>query len=70
MKTKNIIIGSLILFAFISCKEDFLDTHPYDLKVVGNFYQTPEDAFQALVAVYNSLDDGESVGSNSNFDCF
>ena len=68
MKTKNIIIGSLILFAFISCKEDFLDTHPYDLKVVGNFYQTPEDAFQALVAVYNSLDDGESVGSNSNFD--
>jgi hypothetical protein len=69
MKTK-IIIGLTIIFTFISCGEDFLDKHPYDLKVVGNFYQTPEDALQALVAVYNSLADGESVGSASNFDHF
>ncbi len=57
-----------IVFTFISCGKDFLETHPYDLKVVGNFYQTPEDALQALVAVYNSLSDGYSVGSECNYD--
>ena len=69
MKTK-IIICIVIVFTFISCGEDFLDRHPYDLKVVGNFYQTPEDAMQALIAVYNSAANGYSVGSESNFDHF
>lgn len=58
MKKINIIIGLIILFVFNSCKEDILDTHPYDLKVTGNFYKTPDDAYQALVAAYSVLDWG------------
>ncbi|MBN1599344.1 MAG: RagB/SusD family nutrient uptake outer membrane protein [Bacteroidales bacterium] len=63
---KNIIsilfIATILIFA--GCSEDFLDRKPYDQRVVGNFYQTPEDGFEALVAVYDMLQWGG--GENSN----
>jgi starch-binding outer membrane protein, SusD/RagB family len=44
----------IILFLFTSC-EDFLDLKPLDQEVSSNFYQTEEQAMQALVAVYDVL---------------
>ncbi len=45
----------LLFFFFIACSEDFLDLQPLDEVVTTNFYQTEEQAFQALVAVYDAL---------------
>lgn len=60
MKTmKNIISKSvkflLLIILFNACSDDFLDLQPLDVIVSTNFYQTEEDAFQALVAVYDVL---------------
>lgn len=38
-----------------SCSEDFLDRQPLDQQVSSTFYQTEEDAKEALVAVYDAL---------------
>jgi len=56
MKKINILI--LLVYSLLlnwSCGEEWLDVHPYGQKVVGNFYQTPEDALQGLVAAYDIL---------------
>ncbi len=56
---KNILTKSakllLLIFLFNACSDDFLDLKPLDIIVSTNFYQTEEDAFQALVAVYDVL---------------
>lgn len=56
---KNIIVKSIIVLLgvvmFNACSEDFLDLKPLDQEVTTNFYQTEEQAFQALVAVYDVL---------------
>lgn len=44
----------LILSIFYSCS-DFLDLEPLDRVVSSNFYKTEEDAYQALVAIYDVL---------------
>ncbi len=44
-----------VVFLFNACSDDFLDLEPLDVVVSTNFYQTEEDAFQALVAVYDVL---------------
>ena len=46
-------VSSLIILG--SCSDDFLDTEPYTEKVTTNFYQTPDEAFQGLIAVYDVL---------------
>ncbi len=66
MKKINIFLAVIVLFSFISCEEDFLDRYPYDKKVVGNFYQTPKDAFEALVAAYDVLQGG--VAGDNEYD--
>ncbi|WP_264565814.1 RagB/SusD family nutrient uptake outer membrane protein [Flavobacterium sp. N3904] len=38
-----------------SCSDQFLDTEPYTEKVTTNFYKTPDEAYQGLVAVYDIL---------------
>lgn len=43
------------LLALGSCSDDFLENTPYTEKVTENFYKTPEDAFEGLVAVYDIL---------------
>lgn len=46
----------LVLIAFATgCSKDFLEKEPLTDRVEANFYQTPEDAFQALVAIYDVL---------------
>lgn len=48
---KYIFIGIL----FVSCSDDFLDRQPLDQVVSTNFYQSEDDATQALVAIYDAL---------------
>ena len=53
---KYIYNSAIVLLAlfFAGC-EDFLDLKPLDQEVSTNFYQTEEDAMQALVAIYDVL---------------
>src|SRR5690606_30626104 len=44
----------LPLLALASCS-DFLDSEPRDSLTEGNFYQTPDDAWAALVGCYDGL---------------
>ncbi|MHC0446649.1 RagB/SusD family nutrient uptake outer membrane protein [Flavobacterium sp. 3-218] len=55
MKTyiKLFALSSLLVLG--SCSEDFLENEPYTDKVTENFYKTPSDAFEGLVAVYDIL---------------
>lgn len=53
---KKIKIFSLItLLVTMSCTEDFVTLTPNDQKVVDNFYRTPQDALEGLVAAYAVL---------------
>jgi hypothetical protein len=45
----------LAIFALSACNEDFLDLKPLDVEVTTNFYSTEEEAYQALVAIYDVL---------------
>ncbi|MGB3467505.1 MAG: RagB/SusD family nutrient uptake outer membrane protein [Cyclobacteriaceae bacterium] len=63
MKANNIIISAiLILLINFGCSEDFLDRQPLDSVVSSNFYQTEEQAKQALVAIYDALQYQSSPG--------
>jgi starch-binding outer membrane protein, SusD/RagB family len=55
MKKYITIITIGILAAFATGCEDFLDLKPLDQEVSSNFYQTEDDAMQALIAVYDVL---------------
>ncbi len=46
---------AVLLLSTIGCSEDFLDRQPLDREVSSNFYQTEEQAVEALVAVYDVL---------------
>ena len=50
---KNILIFIIIGLSVLSCSEDMLNRYPTTSLVIENFYKTPADAGQALVAVYN-----------------
>ncbi len=56
---KKIIYYPLLVIAatfFLgSCSEEFLDRQPLDREVSTNFYQTEEDAMEALTAAYDIL---------------
>lgn len=46
-------VSSALIFA--SCSADFLEKEPYTEKVTENFYKTPNDAYEGLVAIYDVL---------------
>jgi hypothetical protein len=46
-------LSSLLVLG--ACSEDFLENEPYTDKVTDNFYKTPADAFEGLVAIYDVL---------------
>ncbi len=52
----------LIVFLFNSCSDDFLELKPLDQEVSSNFYRTEEQAYQALVAIYDVLTYQSSPG--------
>lgn len=45
----------LFIVALTACSEDFLNRTPTDSKVESEFYKTPADAYEGLVAVYDAL---------------
>lgn len=56
---KKILLLIITGISFLGCSEDMLNRYPTTSLVIENFYKTPADATQALVAVYNMnlLDD-------------
>ncbi|MCV9927718.1 RagB/SusD family nutrient uptake outer membrane protein [Flavobacterium sp. LS1R49] len=50
------------LLVLSACSDDFLENTPYTDKVAENFYKTPKDAFQGLVAVYDALQQEDGFG--------
>jgi hypothetical protein len=56
MKKISGMLTLLAAFALAGCQKSFLERTPVNQKVEENFYKTPEDAFQALVAAYSVLD--------------
>ncbi len=55
MKTYIKLFAISSLFVLGACSSDFLDTEPSTTKVEENFYKTPNDAYQGLVAIYDVL---------------
>ena len=55
MKTyiKLFAVSSLLVLG--ACSTDFLDTEPSTTKVEENFYKTPNDAYQGLIAIYQGV---------------
>lgn len=45
----------VLIIGLVSCSKDFLDKEPLTDRVEDNFYRTPNDAFQAVVAIYDVL---------------
>lgn len=56
MKRVLFLLIILTATAYTGCKKSFLERTPVNKKVESDFYKTPKDAFQALVAVYSVLD--------------
>jgi len=55
-KINSITAKTLLIVLFLtSCSEDFLDLKPIDQEVSTNYYQTQDQAFRALVAIYDVL---------------
>jgi hypothetical protein len=59
---KNIITILSAFIIIVSCSDDFLDRKPLDQVDSSTFYRTEEDAFEALVAVYDALGYQSSPG--------
>ena len=60
-KIYNILIVGLVLI-FSSCSSEFLELDPRGTQLETNFYQTEEQVFQGLVAVYDVLQWGGTDG--------
>lgn len=57
MKNKfaKLFLPLIVLFTAVSCGEDYLDIDIRGKELTQNFYQTEEELFQGLVAVYDVL---------------
>ena len=72
---KKIILAAITVVFFAACSKSFLDRSPVDEQTEVSFYKTPDQALQALVAVYNQLDIGDYdnihlVSEIASDDCF
>lgn len=55
MNKLKIYLLTIALFTLGACSDSWLETDPLDTITEGNFYQTPDDAFVALVGCYDGL---------------
>jgi hypothetical protein len=55
MKNLKIYILSAALLSLVACSKSFLDTEDVTSATEQNFYKTPDDAWKALVGVYDGL---------------
>ncbi|MGA1976782.1 MAG: RagB/SusD family nutrient uptake outer membrane protein [Bacteroidales bacterium] len=53
-----------LLFAGTSCSKSFLEVTPKGESLESNYYQTPDQVFSALVAVYNNTNQETGYGIN------
>ena len=56
---KKIFVSIIAIALFAACSKNFLERSPVDEITEVDFYQTPKQALQALVAVYNQLNIGD-----------
>ncbi len=56
-KIKYFILTLLVAGSLYSCSEGFLQENVYDFKSSANFFQTPDDANQAMIGTYKYLAD-------------
>jgi len=63
-QTKSIWISLLLALTMIlgSCSKDFLNTRPVGRVLEVNYYQTEEQAFEALVSIYDVLQWNDQYG--------
>ncbi len=59
---KIIAVFAFLILATTSCKKDFLELQPRGTALESNFYQTEDELFQGLVAVYDVLQWGSTSG--------
>src|SRR5689334_20670806 len=55
MKKFRLYIPVIALLSLVACKKSFLDTEDVSTVSDQNFYKTPDDAYKALVGVYDGL---------------
>jgi len=72
---KKIFLAAISIAFFAACSKSFLERSPIDEQTEESFYKTPEQALQALVAVYNQLEIGDYdnihlVSEIASDDCF
>lgn len=64
MMFKNIIFFIAIIGLFSSCSEDEIQLSPISQRSTGDFYNTPDEIEQAVVAVYDGL---QSIGQYGEY---
>jgi hypothetical protein len=62
MKKLKLYIPIIALLSLTACKKSFLDTEDVSSTTEQNFYKTPNDAWNALVGVYDGLQRAGSSG--------
>ena len=62
MKNIKLYVPFIALLSLAACKKSFLDTEDVTTATEQNFYKTPNDAWQALVGVYDGLQRAGSSG--------
>ena len=55
MKNLKLYISIIALLSLTACKKSFLDTEDVTTATEQNFYKTPNDAWKALVGVYDGM---------------
>jgi hypothetical protein len=63
MKRLKIYIPVIALLSMVACKKSFLDTEDVTTATEQNFYKTPDDAWKALVGVYDGMQRANTSGS-------
>ncbi|MGZ8523719.1 MAG: RagB/SusD family nutrient uptake outer membrane protein [Chitinophagaceae bacterium] len=62
MKNFKLYIPIIALLSLVACKKSFLDTEDVTSATEQNFYKTPNDAWKALVGVYDGMQRAGSSG--------
>jgi starch-binding outer membrane protein, SusD/RagB family len=63
MKNLKLYIPIIALLSMVACKKSFLDTEDVSSATEQNFYKTPNDAWKALVGVYDGMQRAGTSGS-------
>ena len=63
MKNLKLYIPVIALLSLVACKKSFLDTEDVTSATEQNFYKTTDDAWKALVGVYDGMQRAGSSGS-------